>query len=245
MLTLFQFPTYWGLPNVSPFCLKLETYLRLAGIPYSVKYTTSMGRTPKGKLPFITDDSDTVCDTSLIIEYLKKKYGDPLDKQLTRDQRAQGVALQRMLEEHLYFAMTYSRWVDPNYFPTFTGTIFAKIPAFAKLFVPAMVRRQVRKQLWQQGVARLTANEVYQFGIQDIDACAEILGSKTFLFSDKPSTYDVILYAFLEEIIVPPVHSPLQQAVNHRPELVAFCTRMRKLAFPNMAQEKDLNYQGA
>jgi glutathione S-transferase len=245
MLTLFQFPTYWGLPNVSPFCLKLETYLRLAGIPYTVKVTTSMGRTPKGKLPFIIDGSETVYDTSLIIQYLKSKYGDPLDKQLTLDQRALGVALQRMLEEHLYFAMTYSRWVDPNYYPAFIGTIFGKLPVFAKLFVPALVRRQVRKQLWQQGTGRHTPEEVYQFGIEDINACGQILGSKTFLFGEKPSSYDVILYAFLEEIIIPPINSPLQSAVNHRPELVAFCTRIRKLAFPNMTQEKDLNYQGA
>ena len=245
MLTLFQFPTYWGLPNVSPFCLKLETYLRLAGVPYDVKYTSSMSRTPKGKLPFIKDGSETLSDTSVIIQFLKNKYGDPLDKQLTLNQTAQGVAVQRMLEEHLYFAMTYSRWLDPNYYPAFSGTIFAKLPAFARLFVPALVRRQVRKQLWQQGVARLTPDEIYAYGKQDIDACAEILGSKTFLFGEKPSTYDVILYAFLEEIIVPPVPSPLQIAVKQRPELFAFCVRMRKLAFPNMTAERDLNYQGA
>jgi glutathione S-transferase len=245
MLTLFQFPTYWGMPNISPFCLKLETYLRLASVPYEVKYTTNMRRTPKGKLPFIKDATETLSDTSVIIQYLKQKYGDPLDKQLTITQRAQGIALQRLLEEHLYFAMTYSRWVDPNFYPGFTGAIFEKIPTIAKLFVPALVRRQVRKQLWEQGVGRLTPEEIYQFGKQDIDACADTLGTKTFLFGEKPSSYDAMLYAFLEEILVPPVPSPLQQSVKQRPELVAFCVRMRKLAFPNRAPEKDLNYQGA
>lgn len=33
-LRLFQFPRILGVPNLSPFCCKLETWLRIAGIPY-------------------------------------------------------------------------------------------------------------------------------------------------------------------------------------------------------------------
>ena len=47
MITLFQFQRYWGLPNISPFCLKLETYLRLAKIPYQVTSTRNLG--PRAK----------------------------------------------------------------------------------------------------------------------------------------------------------------------------------------------------
>ena len=38
MIKLFQFPPYWGLPNASPFCMKVETYLRMTGIPYQNVY---------------------------------------------------------------------------------------------------------------------------------------------------------------------------------------------------------------
>ncbi len=31
MITLFQFPAAFNVPNASPYCLKLETWLRLAG----------------------------------------------------------------------------------------------------------------------------------------------------------------------------------------------------------------------
>jgi hypothetical protein len=30
-IKLFQFPRMFGIPNVSPFCCKLETWLRIAG----------------------------------------------------------------------------------------------------------------------------------------------------------------------------------------------------------------------
>lgn len=231
MITVFQFPTYWGLPNVSPFCLKLLTYLQLANLPYEIKTTTNLYRAPLHKVPFIKDGSETIADSSAIIEYLKRHYGDPLDAELTDIQRAHGVALQRLVEEHLYFVTVYARWQDPRFYPAFTATIFAKLPLPLRWFVPSLVRRRTGKQLWQQGLGRHASEEIYRLGQEDIASCAEFLGSKTFLFGDKPSSYDAVLYAFLENIIVPPLPSPLQQAALQTPQLVAFCERMRKLAF--------------
>lgn len=34
MIKLYQFSPAWGLPNPSPFCMKVETYLRMTGLPY-------------------------------------------------------------------------------------------------------------------------------------------------------------------------------------------------------------------
>lgn len=48
MIRLHQFPPVFG-RNVSPFTLKLETWLRLAGLPYEVIATRNPGRAPKGK----------------------------------------------------------------------------------------------------------------------------------------------------------------------------------------------------
>ena len=37
MITLYQFPSRGNLPNPSPFCMKLETYLRMAGLIYETR----------------------------------------------------------------------------------------------------------------------------------------------------------------------------------------------------------------
>ena len=51
-IVLHQPPRAWGTPNISPFCAKLETYLRMTEIPYSIgKFSRS--KAPKGKVPFI------------------------------------------------------------------------------------------------------------------------------------------------------------------------------------------------
>ena len=53
MITLYTTPPLWGLPSISPHCTKLETWLRIADIPYKVEITADFTTAPKGKIPFI------------------------------------------------------------------------------------------------------------------------------------------------------------------------------------------------
>jgi hypothetical protein len=39
-IKLFQFSRMLGIPNISPFCCKLETWLRIAGVSYEVVDTS-------------------------------------------------------------------------------------------------------------------------------------------------------------------------------------------------------------
>lgn len=36
MIKLYQFEPAFGLANASPFCMKLETYLRMADLPFEI-----------------------------------------------------------------------------------------------------------------------------------------------------------------------------------------------------------------
>ncbi len=79
MITLHQFARVWGIPNLSPFCSKVEAYLRMAGVPYrTADALPPMG--PKRKLPYITDAETKIADSRFIIEYLKDRYGADLDR---------------------------------------------------------------------------------------------------------------------------------------------------------------------
>jgi len=81
MIHLYQFAPVWGIPNLSVFCVKLETYLRMANLSYE-KHSTVPFKAPKGKLPFIEDQGNKIADSRFIIDYLKKTYGDRLDGDL-------------------------------------------------------------------------------------------------------------------------------------------------------------------
>ena len=59
MIELLQFPPMLGLMNASPFCMKVEVFLRLAGLEYRTVSTSPL-RAPKGKLPVIRDEGRTI-----------------------------------------------------------------------------------------------------------------------------------------------------------------------------------------
>ena len=62
----YQFRPVWGLPNASPFCMKLETYLRMAALPYHVAKNADVRKAPKKKLPFIDDGGKVIADSGFI-----------------------------------------------------------------------------------------------------------------------------------------------------------------------------------
>jgi glutathione S-transferase len=231
MIVLYQFRPLWGLLNASPFCMKLEVYLQLAKIPYQVKFTNNPRRAPKGKLPFIKDGDKVISDSTLIIDYLKSQYGDALDQGLTSIQQAEARAIQILLEDHLYWAIVYSRWVDPDGWTALKNTIFEKMPRMLRAIVCPILRKKVKNTLYSQGIGRHSRNEIYALGKKDLAAVANLVYSQTFLFGNKPTSIDACIYAFLSSILYAPNHSPLKVYATQLPELGAYCERMKKFLF--------------
>lgn len=112
MIKLYQFAPSWGM-SASPFCLKLETYLRMTGLPYEIAIADNPGKAPKGKLPYIEDNGKLVADSNFAIDDLKTTYGNPLDAHLSPSEPAIALAMQRTIKENFYWALVYSRWQDP------------------------------------------------------------------------------------------------------------------------------------
>jgi hypothetical protein len=50
-IKLFQFPRRFGIPNVSPFCCKLETWLRIARVPELAAAPSLAGAAPVKGMP--------------------------------------------------------------------------------------------------------------------------------------------------------------------------------------------------
>lgn len=88
MITLFQFPAAFNVPNASPYCLKLETWLRLAGLEYQVKVVSDPRKAPKGKLPYVRIEGEAIGDSEIVIRTLGERYGVTLDAGLMPGARA-------------------------------------------------------------------------------------------------------------------------------------------------------------
>src|SRR5262249_22761420 len=177
MITLFQGPPAFGLPNLSPFCLKVELYLKMAGLPYK----TALGdprKAPKGKIPWIDDDGQIVADSSFILDYLRKKYGEKLDAPLTTANRVIALTAQRMIEEQLYFAPRQLRWGEDEIFKETRATFASLIPLPLRGIVTNKIRKGTLAKLHEQGIGRHKPDEIYALANSDLDALCALLGDE-------------------------------------------------------------------
>jgi glutathione S-transferase len=227
MIKLYQFNPAWGLPNPSPFCMKVETYLRMVGLPYETINGALPFKAPKKKLPYIEDGRQLIADSGFILEYLKKTYGDPLDTALSDADRVIAHALRRLFEESLYWVALYTRWMEESIYVETRQVFFGGIPSMVRDLIAGRIRREIRRSLVAQGMGRHSREEIYEIGKADLNAISLWLGDKSFFMGATPTSLDAIAYAFLANILVPPLESPLKDHAISLPNLRAYCERMK------------------
>ena len=226
MIELHQFRRAWGL-NPSPFCLKVETFCQLAGIPYKSIPTLPL-KAPRGKLPFIIDEGQRIADSGHILAHLRAKAPTDIDAGLDARQRALGHLLRRTCEESLYFTVVYSRWIDEAGWAVARPEFFRGLPRLVKALLPGRLRKKVRTQLFNQGYGRHSRDEVFALGVDDLTAIAAHLGDHAFAVADRPTSFDSSVYALLKSILATPIDNPLKRAALGMPVLPAYVERVER-----------------
>jgi glutathione S-transferase len=231
VIKLYQFAPAFGLPNASPFCMKMETYLRMAGLPFELVNSGDVMKAPKRKLPYIDDGGTIVADTTFVIDYLKGRYGDPLDAALSPLERAVATAFQRLIEENLYWAIVQMRWAEEAGWERTREAFFGAMPAPLRWFVPALARRGLLAEMRGHGMGRHSAAEIHTIGCRDVTAIADFLADKPYMLGEQPTSLDATTHAFLANLLWAPVDSPIRCHAQARPTLEAYCQRMKTRYF--------------
>lgn len=236
-ITLWQLPPCWGLPNASPYCLKVETWLRMAQIPYRARALKGPPKSPSGKAPYIEyPDGTIVCDSHAILERLGREAEVTLDAELDPATRSRGVLVQRLVEDSLYFCTLHDRWlVDANWAVT-REAYFAAIPRPLRGPITALIRRGVRRAAHGQGVSRLPPGVREAKGREDIDALAQSLTPGPFLLG-RPSSFDAAVFGLTANLLWSPTVSSIAEAARARPSIVAHAERMRADYWPDWPGE--------
>lgn len=231
MLTLHTFGPAFSLPDPSPFVTKAEVLLKMSGLSYQVKRSHPL-RGPKGKLPYLEDGSVRLGDSTLIRLHLESRYGTQFDGNYDQRKLAQAWAVEKMLEEHLYFALLWTRWMDDGNFWKGPAQFFQEIPWPLRGLVTRMIRSQVKKTLLAQGMGRHRPQEIEELARRDLQALSDLLGEQAFLLGDQPCGADATVYAFVAGCLCPHFETPLRSSAEKLKNLVAYERRLKAQFYP-------------
>ena len=235
MITLFGFAPAFGLPSASPFVIKTDVQLKMSGLPYAYGEGGIPQNGPKGKIPWIEDDGQRIGDSTFIRDYLEKKYGVDLDAGLTQEQRARTWCVERMLEDHLYWALVRERWLDDANFAKGPSTFFDRVPEAIRDTMRRDTRERVKNNVFAQGLGRHAPEEIADLGARSIASLAVQIGDKPYLMGDKPCGADATAFAMTVSALTPFFNGPLRDAACLYPNLLSYTGRMMQHYYSEIA----------
>lgn len=235
MITLYTFGPAFGLPDPSPFVTKAEVLLKLSGLDYKTD-THGFNKAPKGKLPYIDDDGTIVADSMHIRWHLETKHNIEFSAGLTPTQRAMSWAVERMCEEHLYWAIVHTRWINDANFNKGPRKFFQAVPAVLRPLVKAKVRRDIKRNLWGHGLGRHADEEITQHAAADLQALSDFLGENPWLMGANPTAGDATVFAFVTSAMSEHFDGPIGEAARSHANLLAYRDRGMNLWFPEFVQ---------
>jgi glutathione S-transferase len=210
--------------------MKTEIHLQMLGIGYRKQFD-GRPNAPKGKLPYISDEGTVVADSTFIRFYLEEKYSADFDVGLNDSQRGVAWAVERLVEDNLYWAMVHSRWaVDAN-FDRGPAHFFDHFPDEVQHDARQKQRSAVLGYLQAQGLGRHTTEEIALLTRRGYSALAHILGDKPYITGDRPCGADASVFAQIASALSPWFESEVRDAVAAHANLVEYRDRMMAVYF--------------
>lgn len=229
-----------GVPSLSPFCLKMETYLRMADLPYQNYFGGKLSA--QGKMPWIEYNHEKVSGTEFIIDFLEEKLGVNLNKTLGPHERAVCRAVTKMVEEHFYWTLAYCQWVD-NLHETRKMLSLSGGGPFSNLLrwvVCHITKGIVKREMHGHGIGRFSEEEIYMLMEKDMRSLAGLLGDKKYIMGPKLSTLDATVFGHLAQAMwTLPGTRPERLIKGELINLAMYCERIRRKFWPEWHHDDD------
>jgi len=226
MITLYSYPTLFGVADNNGYGLKVFAFIRLAGLPFLHEHIFDASAAPRGQLPYIVDNGETVGDSETIIAHLIGKYGLTIDAALGARERNLSLLVTRLLDD-LYWVMSYSRWKDEQYWPGFRAALMRE---HASLTDEGLVKaREFNFQRYHcQGIGRYAPDAAYARGLADLGVLADLVPVNGYVHGVNPTSIDARIYGFIANIYFYDIQPPLKQFVSSRQNLVHHCVAIHE-----------------
>ncbi|NRB81300.1 MAG: glutathione S-transferase family protein [Saccharospirillaceae bacterium] len=228
MITLYQPQPMFGLPSSSPFCLKLEAFLRWQSIKFVNKHALPF-EGPYKKIPFVDYQGQRLGDSSLIIDQLLTDLNISYDKHLNL---SVGHSFAKLMEEQMYWVMVYFRWMDQETWPILKKAFFGSVPKLIKPIIIHTARKQAKSALYGLGIGRLPVDSILSKAQIDLNALENQLKQSTFICGDIMTHYDLSIWAVLSQFMQSNFHIKLSDLTLDRPVLKDYIKRVNQQLAP-------------
>ena len=156
---------------------------------------------------------------------------------MTPEEKAIALAFQTLCEEHLYWTVVDSRWMNKSNFEKGPKHFFDDAPAPLRPFIIAMIHRSVKRTLKGQGLGRHTQADRELLAKGDLDALSAFLGNKAFLMGAEPCGADASVWSSVASVLCTNFDTPIRDHAETLPNLAAYRDRGMKRWFPELANK--------
>ena len=233
MLKLQMFGPAFGLPDPSPFAMKGEMLLKLAGLDYSTE-VGDVRKAPKGKMPVLIDGDTAIPDSTFIRFHLEDNHGIDFDKGLSARERGIAWSVEKMLEESLYFAVMHERWAIDENFDRGPRMFFDSIPAPVRGILVRMIRKQVIRNLWGQGTGRHSRPEICRLAARMLTSLSDVMGDNKYLMGSRACGADASVFPFVAGSLCPVFDSEVLAHAQSHKNLIDYNQRMMAEFYPDL-----------
>jgi glutathione S-transferase len=227
MITLYSYPTLFGVADNNAYGLKVFAFMRLAGLPFVHEHVFDASAAPRAQLPYIVDDREVVGDSEAIIAHLTDRYGLTIDAALSARERDLSLLVTRLLDD-LYWVMSYSRWQDESYWLTFRDALLREHSNLSEEGLAKAKEFNLQRYHFQ-GIGRYAPAAVYARGLVDLGVLADLVPANGYVHGARPTSIDAGIYGFVANIHFFDIPTPLKQFVASRNNLVQHCTAIHAM----------------
>lgn len=214
-------------PSLSPFVLKVMTFLRYAKLPHQLDDSQPMG--PRGLTPWVTLDGEVIEDSEVIIATLTRRFAK--EEKLSPVEEALSISLSTMMDHHFAWCLRVYRYDWDQGRGVWEG--HRRCPWYYHIGVPLMCYK-LRLALWHQGLGRHNKDTIINFVREDLRALALCLGEKRFLLGEEARIIDTKVFGFLAGLYYNYQRSPFHSLITDEfPSLVSYVERMKATYWPD------------
>src|SRR5262249_22017950 len=150
---------------------------------------------------------------------------------LTSAQRDTDHLITRMLDD-LYWVMSYSRWKDERFWPSFRDALMREHPSLTEEGL-RKAKDYNAQRYYYQGIGRYEPDAAMARGLRDLEVLAHVVPEIGYLHGPQPTSIDAGIYGFIANIHFYDIPTPLKKFVAAHGNLVRHCETIHAAVMPS------------